>query len=292
MASMTRRDLLRAASVGLAAGVTASAAPGSVRFGVRSPFPGNLSLRERAMLVKRVGFDGIELGNEWAEKPLDVLQKELDGVGVAVSAIVGSIKLLDVDPQKREQAIETDRQRLQLAKALKADCMIEVPTFGANRFQDLSPLMNAREVEERLLIANLKQLVGDIEASGVTLLLEPCNHKETHFMYQQAQAASIIERVGAPGIGILSDFYHMQIEEPSIAETLAVHGRLTRYVHLADGEKRTEPGSLPFDYRPGFHALKKWGYSGWLTVESKFTDSPEPALTRALKYLKQQWAEA
>ena len=111
-------------------------------------------------------------------------------------------------------------------------------------------------------------------------------------MYQQSQAASIIERVGSPGLGILSDFYHMQIEEPSIAETLGVHGRLTRYVHLADGEKRTEPGSLPFDYRPGFHALKKWGYSGWLTVESKFTDTPEAALGRALKYLQQQWAEA
>jgi sugar phosphate isomerase/epimerase len=292
---MTRRDLLRVAGVALATEVTprpASAATGGVRFGVRSPLPTNTSLRERAMLVKQIGFDGIELGNEWAEKPLDVLQKELDGTGVAVSAIVGSIQLLNIDAEKRAQAIETDRQRLQVAKALNASCMIEVPVFGPNHFPDLSPVMNAREVEERLLIAQLKQLVADVESSGITLLLEPCNHKETHFMYQQAQAASIIEQVGSPGMGILSDFYHMQIEEPSIPETLGIHGRLTRYVHLADGEKRTEPGSLPFDYRPGFHALKKWGYSGWLTVESKFTDTPEAALGRALKYLKRQWAEA
>ena len=292
--NMTRRNLLQVAGAALAtniAGRPASAAVGHVRFGVRTPLP-NLTLRERAMLVKKIGFDGIELGNEWAEKPLDFLQKELDGTDVAVSAIVGSIQLLNVDAQKRAQAVETDRQRLQVAKTLKADCLIEVPTFGPNRFPDLSPVMNAREVEERLLVAELKQLVADVETSGVTLLLEPCNHKETHFMYQQGQAADIIERVGSPGLGILSDFYHMQIEEPSIAETLAVHGRLTRYVHLADGEKRTEPGSMPFDYRPGFHALKKWGYSGWLTVESKFTDTPEAALGRALKYLKQQWAEA
>jgi sugar phosphate isomerase/epimerase len=64
------------------------------------------------------------------------------------------------------------------------------------------------------------------------------------------------------------------------------------YVHLADGVKRTEPGSLPFDYRPGFRALKKWGYSGWLSVECRATDDPEAALGRALKYVKQQWAEA
>ena len=292
--TMTRRSLLQVAGAALATDIAsrpAKAATGQVRFGVRGPLP-NTTLREQAMLVKRVGFDGIELNNGWAEKPLEFLQKELDGVGVAVSATVGSIQLLNVDAQKRAQAIETDRQRLQLAKALKADCVIEVPTFGPNHFPDLSPVMNAREVEERLLVAQLKQIAADVEASGVTLLLEPCNHKETHFMFQQGQAAGIIERVGAPGFGILSDFYHMQIEEPSIAESLGLYGRLTRYVHLADGEKRTEPGSLPFDYRPGFHALKKWGYSGWLTIESKATDTPEAALGRALKYLKQQWAEA
>lgn len=142
------------------------------------------------------------------------------------------------------------------------------------------------------MVAGLKELASDVERSGVTLLLEPCNRKETHFMNLQSQAAQIIERVGSPGFGILSDFYHMQLGEPNIAATLAEYGKYTRYVHLADGERRTEPGSLPFDYRPGFHELKKWGYSGWLTVESKASDTPEAALKRALAYLRQQWSEA
>ena len=290
---MTRRNLLTSTSALLAQGLAppAHAAPGTVRFGVRSPLP-NVSLRERALLVKRLGFDGIELGREWLDKPVEAIQQELDGTGAAVSAIVGSIQLLSLDAGERAKAIETDRRRLEMAKTLKADCLIEVPVFGPNRFPDLSPVMNAREVEERLLVAGLKQLAGDIEGSGVTLLLEPCNQKETHFLFRQEQAAKMIEQVGSPGIGILSDFYHMQIEEASIAETLARFGHQTRYVHLADGEKRLEPGSLPFDYRPGFHQLKKWGYSGWLNIESKFTDTPEAALARALKYLKQQWAEA
>ena len=290
---MTRRNLLTSTSALLAQGLAppAHAAPGTVRFGVRSPLP-NVSLRERALLVKRLGFDGIELGREWLDKPVEAIQQELDGTGAAVSAIVGSIQLLSLDAGERAKAIETDRRRLEMAKTLKADCLIEVPVFGPNRFPDLSPVMNAREVEERLLVAGLKQLAGDIEGSGVTLLLEPCNQKETHFLFRQEQAAKMIEQVGSPGIGTLSDFYHMQIEEASIAETLARFGHQTRYVHLADGEKRLEPGSLPFDYRPGFHQLKKWGYSGWLNIESKFTDTPEAALARALKYLKQQWAEA
>jgi sugar phosphate isomerase/epimerase len=291
---MTRRTLLTASGAVLAGStgaMIAQPAARAVRFGVRSPLP-DVSLRERALLVRQIGFDGIELGREWLNRSAEAIQKELEGTGVAVSAIVGSIGLLDPDPEKRAQAIELDRRRLQMAKTLGAECLIEVPVFGPNRFPDLSPLMNAREVEEHLLMAGLKQLAGDMERSGVTLLLEPCNQKETHFMYLQSQAARLIESAGSPGCGILSDFYHMQLEERSIPETLALYGRHTRYVHVADGEKRLEPGSLPFDYRPGFHELKKLGYSGWLTVESKFTDSPEAALRRSLRYLKQQWGEA
>jgi sugar phosphate isomerase/epimerase len=293
MDQLSRRNALGLGAAALAwGGIShAAAATRPMRFGVRTPLP-SATLRERATLVKEIGFDGIELGNEWSDKPLEMLQKELDGIGLAVSAVVGSIQLLNLDPAKRAEAIATDRQRLQLAKDLKADCMIEVPVFGPNQYPDLSPLMNSRETEERLLVAGLKELASDVERSGVTLLLEPCNRKETHFMNLQSQAAQIIERVGSPGFGILSDFYHMQLGEPNIAATLAEYGKYTRYVHLADGERRTEPGSLPFDYRPGFHELKKWGYSGWLTVESKASDTPEAALKRALAYLKQQWSEA
>jgi sugar phosphate isomerase/epimerase len=288
---ITRRGLLMAGGAALAGRVgAAQSKPREVRFGVRTPLP-KVSLRERALLVHSLGYDGIELGHERLNQPVDAIEEQLAGTGLAVSAIVGSIQLLDTDPKKRAEGVELDRRRLQMAKELGADCMIEVPVFGANKFQDISPLMTAREVEEKLLIAGLKQLTGDVERSGITFLLEPCNHKETHFMNRQSQAAEIIQAVGAPGIRTLSDFYHMQLEEKDIGETLSVYGKYTAYVHLADGVARTEPGSLPFDYRPGFRALKKLGYAGWLTVESGATDNPEGALGRALAYLKRQWSE-
>ena len=277
----------------LAAGpAQARSEAGTVRFGVRTPLPENMTLRERAQLVKRLGYDGIELGNEWSDKPLEFLQEQLAGIGIAVSAVVGSIKLLDTDPLVRARGVETDRERLELARALGANNMIEVPVFGPNKFQDLSPIMTAREVEERLLVAQLKELVPDVEHTRVNLMLEPCNQKETHFMYLQSQAARFIEAVDAPGFAVLSDFYHMQLEEKDIAATLREYGKYTVYCHLADGKARTEPGSLPFDYRPGFRALKEWGFSGWLTMECKATDNPEAALERGLAYIKKQWADA
>jgi sugar phosphate isomerase/epimerase len=279
---ITRRGLLMAGGAALAGRRSAAQSkPREVRFGVRTPLP-KVSLRERALLVHSLGYDGIELGHEWLNQPVDAIEEQLAGTGLAVSAIVGSIALLDTYPQKRAQAVELDRHRLRMAKDLGADCVIEVPVFGPNRFPDISPIMTAREVEEKLLVAGLKQLTDDVRETGITLLLEPLTRKETHFINLQSQGAEIIEAVGAPGFRLLSDFYHMQLEEKDIGETLGRYGKYTAYVHLADGEKRTEPGSLPFDYRPGFRALKKWGFAGWLTVESGATDNPEAALGRAL----------
>jgi sugar phosphate isomerase/epimerase len=297
---LTRRDLLTRAAMALASSVVRPAAavgeaPKRVRFGVRTPF-NEKTIRERALLLQRLGYDGLELGEEiapeWLGRPPEAVLKDLDGTGIVISALVGSIKLLDPDARVRAQAIETDRQRLELARSLGASAVIEVPTFGPNRFQDLSPLMTPREIEDRLLIAGLKQLVPDVQRTGVNIIIEPLTKKETHYMNLQSHGVEVIKAVAAPGFKLLSDFYHMQMEEKDIGETLARYGKYTVYCHLADGEKRTEPGSLPFDYRPGFRALKKAGFSGWLTVESKASDSPEAALGRALKYVKQQWAEA
>jgi sugar phosphate isomerase/epimerase len=295
---VSRRDFLAGCGAAMGTAMLAAGArqgppaAASVRFGVRTPLPRNLTLREQAQLLKRLGYDGIELGPERFKEPLESIQQQLDGTGIAVSAIVGSIKLLSTDPLARAQAVELDRERLEMARALGASDVIEVPIFGPNPFQDLSPIMSAREVEERLLVAELKELAPDVQHSGVNLMLEPCNQKETHFLYLQSQAAKFIEAVDAPGFRLLSDFYHMQIEERDIAATLREYGKYTVYCHLADGKARTEPGSLPFDYRPGFRALKEWGFSGWLNMECKATDNPETALERGLAYIKKQWAEA
>jgi sugar phosphate isomerase/epimerase len=295
---VSRREFLAgcgAAMGGVALGAgLGQARPGThqVRFGVRTPLPDGLTLRERAQLVKRLGYDGIELGDEWLNQPVESIQEQLAGIGIAVSAIVGSIALLDTDPQVRAQGVALDRQRLEMARALGANDIIEVPVFGPNKFQDLSPLMTPREIEEKLLVTELKQLAPDVLRTGINLMLEPCNQKETHFMYLQSQAAGFIEAVGAPGFKLLSDFYHMQIEEQDIAATLRQYGKYTVYVHLADGRARTAPGSLPFDYRPGFRALKDWGFSGWLNMEFRATENHESLLASALAYIKKQWAEA
>lgn len=259
-----------------------------IRLAVRGPFP-EKDLGARAELLSRLGYQGIELGSEYlSDYSSEQLLDQLSTTGISVSAIVGSIRLLDPDPAVRAAAIELDKERLDLAQQLGATGVIEVPTFGACRFDQGSD----KTLEDGILVDGLRQLIPEVRRTGVKILLEPLTKRETHYMNRQQHGARIIEAVGDRGVALLSDFYHMQMEEEDISETLRDFGKYTAYVHLADGESRTEPGSLPFDYRPGFRQLKKHGYSGWLTVESGATDSPEPALKRARDYILRQWDEA
>jgi sugar phosphate isomerase/epimerase len=266
------------------------------RFAVRSPLKGK-TLRERAELCGRLGFEGIELGGgEWFAPPVEQILKDLDGTGVRTSAVSALQKLLDPDPQERQAAIGENKRRLEKARALGAVAMVVVPVFGQKRQLTGSPEDSAdrpHATEDRLLIAALKELAPTAEQTGVKIVMEPLTKKETYYMNLQEHALAIARQVGSPAVGVLSDFYHMQMEERDIPAALTACGGRTYYVHAADGVKRTEPGSLPFDYRPGFAVLKRNGFTGWVTIEGSASTADIPgALARSLAYLKKQWNEA
>src|SRR5215472_6884120 len=87
--------------------------------------------------------------------------------------MVGSTKLLDTRTRRFvSRPFELDRKRLQVAQALGASGLIEVPTFGPNKFQDLSPIMTNREIEDRLLVAGLRELIPDVQRTSVKLMIE------------------------------------------------------------------------------------------------------------------------
>ena len=261
------------------------------RFGVRAPLPGNdLAARAQARAEARLRrhrartrVPGPERRRHPARAGRPPRQRHR-GLAEAPRAGPG---------RSRAAAVALDRRRLRLAQALGASGVIEVPMFGACRFPDTRGHAPAARREDDLLVDGLRALAPDIERTGVTLLLEPLTKLETHYMNLQAHGARIIERSG--------------IARRRAPQRLLPHadGGAGRRRH-ADGRaartpptctwptapRRTEPGSLPFDYRPGFRALKRAGFDGWLTMECKADGQRGGGARRALAYIKRQWAEA
>ena len=261
-----------------------------MNLGVRGTIPG-ASLRSKAEVLQRTGFDGIELGPEYLNQPAEEILRQLEGTGIAVTAIVGSIQLLNSDKKERQAAIKLDIERLTMAKALGASAVIEVPVFGEPRFNDLPTGMSAIDYAKKLLISSLKELAPSIEETGVTLLIEPLNRYETRFINRLEQAAEICAAMGSPGVKILADFFHMQIEERVIADALRKDGQYIGYIHLADSN-RLQPSAGHTDFRAGFDVLKSVGYDGWLTIESGMSGEPEESLRKAREFICTLWDAA
>lgn len=252
--------------------------------------PGD-SLAEQLQRLREIGIDGIELHADALLMHPDELLRTVGDSPIRVSAIEGIPRLLDADPAVRASALTTVRERLALAGELGAVGVLVVPQFGrAPALPDLSPWKTAAEMERELLIAQLGDLVPAARDAGVSLFLEPLNRYEAYLVNRVEQGAEIARAVGGP-VATMADFFHMNIEEADIAESIRDAADKIVYVHVADSN-RLQPGKGHLDLRPGFAALKATGYDGWLGLECRIEGTDDAAIRESVALIREEWEKA
>jgi D-psicose/D-tagatose/L-ribulose 3-epimerase len=75
------------------------------------------------------------------------------------------------------------------------------------------------------------------------------------------------DEVGQPGIGILFDTFHANIEEKDVAQAIETAAPHLVHFHACEND-RGAPGSGHVDWPNVFGTLKRIGYDGWVTIES------------------------
>jgi sugar phosphate isomerase/epimerase len=85
----------------------------------------------------------------------------------------------------------------------------------------------------------------------VQVLIEATNHKEASIIRTLKEGARAIDFLDCPFIRLLADIYHMNIEEPSLLDSLSEYMDYYPHLHISD-DNRAYPGlgSLDFDPRP------------------------------------------
>jgi sugar phosphate isomerase/epimerase len=120
-------------------------------------------------------------------------------------------------------------------------------------------------------------------------MLEPLNRYEQHYLRKQSDGVRIIEQSGVAGIGLLSDLFHMHIEETDSPRALREAGRNISHVHLADNT-RMEPGSGDIDLVAALKALAETGFTGYMAYECGISgDTAEERaanLAKSLDYVR------
>lgn len=249
------------------------------------------TLQDKLGWLLAVGLDAVELHTGTLLLPPEAIQEAFAASPISVSAIEGIPRLLNADPAERNAAKQTIRERLALAGALGAVGVLIVPQFGrVPALPDLSPLATGAQLERDLLLAQLRDLTPDAQAAGVSLFLEPLNRYEAYIVNRLEQGAAIAAEVG-PEIGVMSDFFHMNIEEADIAASIRANAAQLVYVHVADSN-RLQPGRGHLDFRPGFRALKEIGYDGPLAIECRIDGPYDEAIREAAAHIRRDWEAA
>ncbi len=247
---------------------------------------------EKLRFLRDHGYDGIELFPDIAAQETAELKQAMTETGIAAPSMRGRTRdLLAADPAARQAQIESLKGVCALAEDFGVRAIIIVPVFGGPNVPDLTPWRSAIELEEALLDSVLPT-IGDIAADhGVTLVMEPLNRYETHFLNTLAHGAAICQRVGHPNVRVMADFFHMHIEEADIAASLADNLSYVNHVHLADSN-RDLPGCGHMDFAPAFRVLKQSGFSGAFALECPRRGTADFGFKECAAYLRETWQEA
>lgn len=235
------------------------------------------------------GVEGIEI-SAWGYKPdqLDQARREFENSPVPISTVCGnpSFDFLDPDPAKRRASMDQCKAYLRFCGEVGAVGQIVPPIFGPPRIPDLSPLADPITLEKDLLVKLCLELGAVAAEAGCLLLLEPLNRYEQHLLRQQSHGVEICERCGLDSVAIISDFFHMHIEETDTPAAIRAAGKWVRHVHLADNT-RQEPGTGDIDYVAGMKALLDIGFTGYMAYECGISgDDKAASLARSLDYMR------
>lgn len=254
--------------------------------------PGD-SLAEQLDFAESINVTGLEVSG-WSNPSVRVeeLEKATQNRSIKVVSVCGqtTFDFLDPDPVKREASIEESKRNLDVCAHFGAVGQIVPPIFGPPRIADLSPYADAETLEMRLLAEILKDLAAYAKARNTLLLLEPLNRYEQHLLRQQDHGIEAIKMAGDPqGVALLSDFFHMHIEETNTPDAFRRAGKYVAHVHMADNT-RQEPGTGDIDWHAGLGALKEIGFKGYLAYECGISgDTPDEkraAITKSVSFIR------
>jgi sugar phosphate isomerase/epimerase len=236
---------------------------------------------DKLAFARSAGFDGLELRD--ATRPgLEALRGSAPTVCPELPGWLG-----DFDPDRRARALDALRAQLDGIAALGGHGVVTPAAWGmfTRRLPPFDEPPRTPEQDREVLLEGLASLGEHAERAGAVLLFEPLNRYEDHMVNTVGQAAELVREAGSPGVRILADTYHMNIEEDDVCAALRSAGDLLGAVHVSDSN-RHQPGTghVPFDAVVA--TLREIGFDGVLSVECRLRGEPEQAVRDCGRFLR------
>ena len=299
---MNRKEFLQASLAGAAAVAVASTpldlvpAPkkkgkAELRLSFQEGIAPGKSLEEKLDYMENLGIVGFEPGGGNLANRVNEINQALRGRNIKVSAICAGFKgfILAEDPKVKAEFDSTMRDIIAAAGEIGSTGVIMVPAFNGQK------PCKPHTLETRAYLCEQMHELGEYALKhNTTVILEPLNRRECHYMRQVADAAAICRDSKSAGVKCMGDFWHMQEETSDYAAFLAAGPEYLQHVHVASRGTRKMPADdgVVENYIDGFRALKEMNYPYYVSFECGTNGKREETVPAAVELLRAQWKKA
>lgn len=212
-------------------------------------------LLDRFEQASRCGFEGVEIQAPYGESKEQIAARvQQYGLAATLMNVLPGVGALP--GSEREFRVGVTRA-FEYAKAV-----------GCGQLHCLAGHTDDAKAEATF-VANL-QWASAHAPRGVRLLLEPLNTQDNpgYFLTRSAQARRIIDLVGADNVFLQYDFYHMQIMEGHLADTVKANLDIISHFQIGGVPGRHEPNDTQeINYPYLFDLIDGLGFTGWVGCE-------------------------
>ena len=248
------------------------------------------NLNEKLDFMEKLGIVGFEPGGRNLAGRVDEIKKALSGRNIKVSAICAGFDgfILAEDPAVKAQFDSTMRDIIAAAGEIGSTGVIMVPAFNGQK-----PCMPHTLETREYLCEQMHELGEYALKHNTTVILEPLNRRECHYLRLVSDAAAICRDSKSAGVKCMGDFWHMQEDPCDYAAFMSAKDYL-QHVHVASRGRRIMPGEdgEVATYVQGFRAWKELNYPYYVSFECGTKGDRAQTVTKAVELLRAQWEQA
>ncbi len=222
---------------------------------------------DRFDAAAKAGFEGVEFLFPY-DHPAAEIRARLDGAGLQQVLFnappgdwAGGERGIASLPGRQQEFRDGMHRALDYAGTL-GNTMVHV--MAGIPPADLRP-----GVAAALYVSNLAWAAEQAAPRGITLVIEPINHRDMpgFFLNTMAQGAAVVEALGRDRVGLQFDVYHCQVTEGDVTKRMAALMPVIAHMQIADVPARNEPGTGEIGWAFVFAEMDRLGYGGWVGCE-------------------------
>lgn len=226
------------------------------------------SWRRKVMILAGLGYKAVELSIRDPEavkinnleSALKRHQLKLNAIGTGQIFVDDGLSLSSPRNALRIKAVNCVKNHIDIARIFNTQVIIGLARGKSDNQKDQDKQCR------RNLIDSFRRLCDYANKNRVIIAVEPINRYEASFLNQAEEAIDFIRIFRCKFIKLMLDTFHMNIEEKNFIDPIIKAKEHLSHFHLADSN-RLCPGEGHIDFSRIINALKKIGYTGYLSAE-------------------------